>query len=101
MAGETARSEVSRGWDGGSTTRWRVFRAAVLARDQYLCQIRDPGCTIDAPLTGGHVDHIVPLARGGAKYDMANARAACPHCNTSRGSSTPAPQPAPRPHSSW
>lgn len=92
---------MSKAWDGGSDTRWRVFRAAVLARDRYLCTIADPGCTITAPLIGGHVDHIVPISRGGAKYDMANARAACAHCNTSRGNSAPAPQPAPRPRSSW
>jgi 5-methylcytosine-specific restriction endonuclease McrA len=92
---------MSKSWDGGSSTRWRVFRAAVLARDHYRCTIGDPGCTESAPLAGGHVDHVIPLSRGGAKYDMSNARAACAHCNISRGSSTPAPQPAPRRWSTW
>lgn len=92
---------MSKAWDGGSDSRWRRFRAAVLARDRYLCTIRGEGCTVTAPLIGGHVDHVIPLVRGGAKYDMTNARAACAHCNTSRGSSTPAPQPEPRPTSSW
>jgi 5-methylcytosine-specific restriction endonuclease McrA len=92
---------VSKAWDGGSDTRWRVFRAAVLSRDRYLCTIRDEGCTTHAPLRGGHVDHIQPLSKGGAKYDMTNARAACASCNIRRGDRAPVPQPEPRPTSSW
>jgi 5-methylcytosine-specific restriction endonuclease McrA len=31
------------------------------------------------------VDHIIPLAHGGARLDPANLRAACSHCNASLG----------------
>lgn len=91
---------MSAGWEGGSDTRWRTFRASILRRDRYLCTIRGEGCTTNAPLAGGHVDHIVPLAMGGQKYDPANARAACSHCNTSRRIK-PAEEPAPRRVSNW
>lgn len=91
---------MSAGWESGSDTRWRNFRAAILKRDHYLCTIKRPGCTITAPLEGGHVDHITPLALGGDKYDPANARAACGHCNTGRRV-TVADEPAPRSVSRW
>lgn len=91
---------MSRSWKGGSDTRWRTFRAAILRRDHYLCQIQGKGCTGTAPLQGGHVDHIVPLHMGGQKYDPANARAACAHCNTSRRIAI-AEEPAPKRVSSW
>lgn len=71
---------MSAGWSGGSDTRWRAFRAGILRRDKGLCTIRAAGCTTLAE----HVDHVIPLAMGGEKYDPANCRAACEHCNTSR-----------------
>lgn len=92
---------MSAGWHGGSDTRWRTFRATVLARDRYLCTIRDKGCTVHAPLRGGHVDHIVPLSMGGAKYDLANVRAACRSCNLKRGKATVNDEPATVRVSSW
>ncbi len=61
--------------------RWRTLRLQILERDGWRCRIGDPGCTIVAT----QVDHIVELANGGAKYDPTNLRAACAHCNTSRG----------------
>lgn len=91
---------MSKAWGSGSDTRWRTFRAGILARDHYLCQLRLKGCEIRAPLEGGHVDHITPLSMGGDKYDPDNARAACPHCNTGRRVSV-AEEPAPRRVSSW
>lgn len=93
---------MSNAWAKGSDTRWRTFRAFILSRDNYRCQIRLPGCTTHAPLAGGHVDHITPLSRGGAKYDPGNARAACPSCNLKRGNRGPgAPPPAIRHASRW
>lgn len=84
---------------GGSTRRWRRRRPWILRRDGYVCQI--PGadgeiCGKPAPLTAirddygvvlvpaGQVDHITPEVLGGTDSD-ANLRAACRHCNTSRG----------------
>jgi 5-methylcytosine-specific restriction protein A len=88
---------MSRSWAGGSDSRWRAFRLYILDRDHWLCTLRLPGCTT----TAEHAHHIVPLARGGAKYDPDNCASACAHCNTSLGDRAPAPQPEPRPVSSW
>ena len=65
-------------WAYGSD--WRVIRKSVLDRDAHRCQIGLPGCTKVA----SHVDHIVPLAEGGARLDPDNLRASCPHCNLTR-----------------
>lgn len=92
---------MSNAWSGGSSTRWRTFRAAILQRDQYLCQIRAEGCTVDAPLVGGHVDHIVQLDHGGQKYDPANCRASCRNCNLRRKKTKLTEEPPPRKVSSW
>ena len=91
---------MSKGWKGGSDTRWRKFRAAILRRDHYLCTINGPKCTDKAPLKGGHVDHIIPLDLGGQKYDPLNARAACQACNTGRRVSV-MEEPAPKRVSNW
>lgn len=57
----------------GSDRRWRATRQAQLRR-RPLCQ--HPGCRRPAQ----HVDHIVPLAEGGARYDYANLQSLCePH----------------------
>jgi 5-methylcytosine-specific restriction protein A len=34
------------------------------------------------------VDHVVPLAAGGAPYDVANTQVLCRSCNSSKGAST-------------
>jgi 5-methylcytosine-specific restriction protein A len=63
---------------------WVKVRLPVLERDGWLCQIKGPGCTTIAT----QVDHIVPPrldGTGGAWYDPRNLRAACQHCNGSRG----------------
>jgi 5-methylcytosine-specific restriction protein A len=59
---------------------WAHIRLYVLARDNYLCQIKLKGCTTTATTA----DHIVPLADGGT-HDPDNCRAACLHCNSSLG----------------
>jgi 5-methylcytosine-specific restriction endonuclease McrA len=64
---------------GHNPRRWREFRLTILRRDDYRCYVTDCDRMAD------EVDHIVPLARGGAEYDEANCRAACQHHNRSRG----------------
>lgn len=88
---------MSRSWKGGSTTRWRRLRAAILRRDKGRCAIAAEGCLGDAD----QVDHIIPLHMGGAKYDPTNCRAACAPCNLGRARTQPREEPAPRPVSSW
>ncbi len=84
-------------WAKGSDTKWRRFRATILRRDRYRCRIGLPGCVV----TATHVDHIIPLHQGGAKYDPANCRAACADCNLSRGRGRERRDPEPQPRSSW
>ena len=57
--------------------QWPTVRKRILQRDNHTCQIALPGCTI----TANTVDHITPVALGGAWYDPDNLRAACSHCN--------------------
>jgi 5-methylcytosine-specific restriction endonuclease McrA len=78
---------VSNSWSQGSDTRWSTYRLSILARDQWTCQIQGQGCTVRALPHGrdaGHVDHIVELSQGGAKYDPDNCRASCRTCNLRR-----------------
>ncbi len=63
---------------------WRIIRRQILQRDNQLCQIHGPRCTTHAT----EVDHIVPIAAGGARFDPANLRAACRQCNAGRSSRT-------------
>jgi len=60
-----------------SARTWRRCRTIVYARDGRRCY-----------RCGGYadtVDHIIPIALGGAPYDPANLRPACRHCNCSTG----------------
>lgn len=63
-----------------SSHTWRKIRAQVLERDAYVCQIRSNRCTEIAT----EVDHIVPVTKGGAKFDPRNLRASCHKCNNGR-----------------
>jgi 5-methylcytosine-specific restriction endonuclease McrA len=62
------------------TQRWQRLRLQILARDRGICQIRRVGCRGTATT----VDHIEPISRGGAMWDVANLRAACTVCNYGR-----------------
>ena len=62
------------------TRAWRALRSMVLARDKGLCQIRGPRCRKWAT----QVDHVLPIADGGAVMDPRNLRAACTSCNSGR-----------------
>jgi hypothetical protein len=65
-----------------SSARWRKLRAAVLARDGYLCQIGGPRCVGHATTA----DHINPVAIAPDMFwEPDNVRAACAPCNAGRG----------------
>ena len=70
------------GWAGRrvNTRAWRRVRARVLYRDGYRCRMVE-GCDAHADT----VDHVTPLALGGAMYDPANLRAACAAHNYGAG----------------
>lgn len=92
---------MSKAWGKGGDTRWQKFRLSILARDQYKCQIGSEVCIIDAPITGGHVDHIIPLSLGGEKYDPLNCRASCQPCNLAREKASTQYEPPHKTISSW
>lgn len=64
-----------------NTTRRRITRRAVLARDSWTCQY----CGTRAHLT---VDHIVPRSRGG-KSIWENIVTSCASCNRRKGNRLP------------
>lgn len=75
---------MSRYWRAGSSTAWRKMRAHILDRDRYQCQMPTlVGLPCLAPAST--VDHITPLAEGGAFLDPANLRAACARHNYAAG----------------
>lgn len=59
----------------GSTRSWRTLRAAILARDRYVCQL----CGQPA----NEVDHIIRVVDGGQDH-AGNLRALCRACNLKR-----------------
>jgi len=69
-----------------------VSRLAVFDRDGWKCQV----CGVDTPRellgTRAHnapeLDHVVPLARGGA-HSFENTQCACRDCNNVKGDRTP------------
>jgi 5-methylcytosine-specific restriction protein A len=60
--------------------QWKTVRLEVLARDKHKCQIAGTKCTTIAD----QVDHIIPVAYGGAWWDLDNLRASCRNCNLGR-----------------
>lgn len=68
------------GWSTGSP-QWRRLRLVILERDGWRCRIRGEGCTLKAT----DADHIISRGDGGDPWDVTNLRAACAHCNRSRG----------------
>jgi 5-methylcytosine-specific restriction endonuclease McrA len=57
-----------------------VDRLVVLERDDGVCGI----CSLDVDPLSFHVDHVVPLARGG-EHSYANTQIAHPVCNVCKG----------------
>jgi 5-methylcytosine-specific restriction protein A len=60
----------------GSTRQWRNLRDQILARDRWTCQQCGARAT--------HVDHVVPVARGGTDHP-GNLQALCAGCNLAKG----------------
>lgn len=87
---------MSRAWAGGSTRAWRRTRAAVLARDRELCQLRIPGiCTVHA--TDVHHTKGRALTGDDPKYLVAS----CEACNLRIGDPSTAQDPKPAPRTAW
>ena len=59
-----------------NTARWRRVREIVLARD-LICRV----CQVEAAT---EADHIMPIARGGDVWDVANIQGLCPGCHSKK-----------------
>lgn len=57
------------------TQRWKRVRANQLNREPTCRMCRELGMSVPRPAQ--HVDHITPLAAGGAPYDRANLMSLC------------------------
>jgi len=64
------------------TSAWAEVRLVVLRRDAYRCA--SPRCTNRA----SHVDHKVPIARGGAGLDPRNLQSLCASCHSRKTART-------------
>ena len=60
----------------GSTRAWRNLRQHVLQRDRGRCRY--------CGRLASHVDHVVPVVRGGPTHES-NLVAACADCNLEKG----------------
>ena len=56
-----------------NSRRWQRVRRRVLARDNWRCQ--------ECKGYGNECDHVVPLHKGGAVYDLANLQCLCVSCH--------------------
>ncbi len=83
LPGDLIESILRSGEDkrGLDPPTWKRARQICFATKGRSCHIRLSRCTRVAT----QVDHIVPLARGGAKYDQDNLQPSCRHCNLSKG----------------
>jgi 5-methylcytosine-specific restriction endonuclease McrA len=69
------RNPETEAWGAGSTRRWRRIRAAHLARQ--------PDC-VQCGTTADEVDHVVPLSRGGHRWDPDNLQSLCLPCHQAK-----------------
>lgn len=83
------------GWNGkGSDRRWRKYRARVLRRDQYICQLQIKGiCTKHA----NSVHHPTQWEGHPADYPIERALSTCGECNRHEGKPQAQPDPEPKP----
>jgi hypothetical protein len=72
--------EARQAWRDVYGSEWPLTRLQILERDSYTCQY----CGDEA----NHVDHIVPISRGGTN-DPENLVASCSSCNHRKGNRTP------------
>lgn len=63
----------SKGQTRTSSAAHKRWQREVLRRSGGVCQIQGPDCEGRAV----HADHIVPVAEGGAEFDVNNGQGAC------------------------
>ena len=68
--------------NGGKLSSGIIDRLMILQRSKCAC------CHADLKCTNYHLDHMMPLARGGKNEDL-NIQLLCPTCNMSKHASHP------------
>lgn len=63
---------------GYTDKRHRAWRQAVLTRDAWACVMCG---RIDQ---ANHADHVLPIASGGARYDIKNGQTLCLKCHSAK-----------------
>lgn len=58
-------------------TDWRRVREVVYVRDGGICM----KCGKKVSRDNFHVDHIIPISKGGDEWDLNNLELSCPNCN--------------------
>lgn len=67
--------------DFNMLTDWQRVRDVIFARDGGICM----KCGKRVSEIGYHVDHIIPICKGGDEWDLKNLELSCPKCNLSKG----------------
>lgn len=67
-------SAINRGYDG----MWAKFRAGYIKRNPLCRECKSKGIIRAAK----EVDHIVPISKGGDKYNEANLQSLCKSCHS-------------------
>lgn len=62
-------------------TDWQRVRRVIYERDGGICMKCGKKVTRD----NYHVDHIIPISKGGSEWDLNNLELACPECNLKKG----------------
>lgn len=71
IPGDGRPSAAARGYDA----QWRRFRLSYLRRHPLCVECLEQQRAVEAV----HVDHVIALEKGGAKYDESNLQGLCPH----------------------
>ncbi len=65
-------------------TDWERVRRVIFERDGGICM----KCGESAKKDSFHVDHIIPISRGGDEWALENLELSHPKCNLSKGAKT-------------
>lgn len=69
-------------------TDWKRIRFEVFERDKGICCICKKALDKKG-YNSFHVDHIVPLSKGGEHYSLDNLQLLCPNCNLKKSNKMP------------